>query len=135
MCSSKKVFLKTCNFIKKRLQQRCFPVKFTKFLGIPSFTERLWWLLLSFLKQKSKNEKIYPHEHIHRKTPVIVSFLVQLQPWELTILRRTDSILDAFCEVCEVLQNLIFTEDSWATASNFQQHFGHITCSISNKST
>ena len=27
-----------------------------------------------------------------------------------------------------------FTEDNWTTASDFQQHFGHITCSISNKS-
>ena len=27
------------------------------------------------------------------------------------------------------------TEDSWTTASDFQQHFGHIASSISNKST
>ena len=27
-----KVFLQTCNFIKKGLQHRCFPVKFAKFL-------------------------------------------------------------------------------------------------------
>ena len=26
-----------CNFLKKRLQHRCFPVKFTKFLGTPFF--------------------------------------------------------------------------------------------------
>ena len=51
------------------------------------------------------------------------------------ILRKRDSILDIFCETCEVLQNLIFTEDSWATASDFQQHFGYITCSISSKLT
>ena len=58
-CSSKQVFLKisqisresncvgvsfnkvaelrVCNFIKKRLQHRCFPVKFAKFLGTPFF--------------------------------------------------------------------------------------------------
>ena len=51
--------------------------------------------------------------------PVIVSFLVQLQAWGLTILWKRDSILDAFCETCEVLQNLIFIENSWATASDF----------------
>ena len=33
------------------------------------------------------------------------------------------------------LQNLNFAEDSWMTASDLQQNFGHITCSISNKST
>ena len=51
------------------------------------------------------------------------------------MLQKRDSTLDNFCEICEVLQNLISTEDSWATASDFQQHFGHITCSVSNKST
>ena len=35
-----------CNFIKKRLLHRCFPVKFVKFLGTPCFTEHLRWLLL-----------------------------------------------------------------------------------------
>ena len=33
--------LKACNFIKKRLQHRCFPVKFTKFLRTPLLTEHL----------------------------------------------------------------------------------------------
>ena len=43
------------------------------------------------------------------------------------------SILDIFCEICEVLENLVFTENGWAIASNIQQHFRHITCSSSNK--
>ena len=34
------------NFIKKRLQHRLFPVKFTKLLRAPCFTEHLQWLLL-----------------------------------------------------------------------------------------
>ena len=36
--------VKACNFIKKRLQHRCFPVKFAKFLRTPilkNFCERL----------------------------------------------------------------------------------------------
>ena len=37
---------KVCNFIKKRLQHRCFPVKFSKFLRKFFSTEHLWWLLL-----------------------------------------------------------------------------------------
>ena len=44
-------------------------------------------------------------------------------------------MLDIFCEICDILQNFIFTEDSWATASDFQQRFGHIIYSSSNKST
>ena len=38
--------LQACNFIKKRLQHRCFPVKFAKFLRPPFSTEYLRWLLL-----------------------------------------------------------------------------------------
>ena len=33
--------LKVCNFIKKRLYHRCFPVNFAKFLTTPFFTEPL----------------------------------------------------------------------------------------------
>ena len=33
--------LKACNFIKKRLQRRSFPIKFAKFLRIPFFIEHL----------------------------------------------------------------------------------------------
>ena len=33
--------LETCNFIKKRLRHRCFPVNFAKFLRTP-FTKHLW---------------------------------------------------------------------------------------------
>ena len=35
-----------CNFIKKRLQHRLFPVKFATFLRTPCFKEHLQWLLL-----------------------------------------------------------------------------------------
>ena len=33
-------------FIKKRLQHRCFPVKFAKILSAIFFYKNLWWLLL-----------------------------------------------------------------------------------------
>ena len=35
-----------CNFIKKRFQQRCVPVKFARFLRTPFLTEHPQWLLL-----------------------------------------------------------------------------------------
>ena len=43
--SSKYVFLKIlgpCNFIKKRLEQRCFPVNIAKFFRTSFFIEHLW---------------------------------------------------------------------------------------------
>ena len=39
--------LKACNFIKKRLQPKCFLVIFAKFLRTTFFTEDLQWLLLT----------------------------------------------------------------------------------------
>ena len=52
----------------------------------------------------------------------------------LTVLRKWDSMFFVkFLNFYRV--SFFFTEFSWATASDFQQHFGHITCSISNKST
>ena len=38
--------LRPATLLKKRLWQRCLPVKFAKFLRIPSFTKTLRWLLL-----------------------------------------------------------------------------------------
>ena len=49
LCCNLFCSLKACNFIKKRLQDRCFPVKFSKFLRTPFFTEHLWGLLLRLL--------------------------------------------------------------------------------------
>ena len=78
---------------------------------------------------------MHSHKYINRKTPEILSFLVRLQASGFTVLRKRDYILDFFYEICDVLLNFIFTEDSWATASDFQQRFGHIIYSSSNKST
>ena len=40
-----KLQAEACNFIKKRLWHKCFPVNFAKFLT-PFLTEHLWWLVL-----------------------------------------------------------------------------------------
>ena len=40
--------LVTCNFIKKKLQHRCFPMKFAKFLRTAFFIEHFWWLFLIY---------------------------------------------------------------------------------------
>ena len=49
LCWSLFFFLTTCNFIKDRLQHRCFPVKFLKFLRTPFYIEHLQRLLLNKL--------------------------------------------------------------------------------------
>ena len=90
-CSSKKVFLKTCNLIKKNWTQMFFH-KFAKFFRTPFFTEHLRWLLLSFLKKVKMIKYIY----INIFTGKRQSFIVLLQAWGLTVLRKGDSILDTF---------------------------------------
>ena len=43
----------------KRLQHRCFPVKFVKLFRIPFFTEHLRWLLLENLFRSSRERRIH----------------------------------------------------------------------------
>ena len=63
------VGLKACNFIKKRLQHKCFPENIAKFLRTTFFIEHLWWLLVfllmmvinvystEYLRQSQKNSQ------------------------------------------------------------------------------
>ena len=53
------------NFIKKRLQERWFLVKFLEFLRTPSFTEHLWWLFLERVCQGTSLVKILQSCHFN----------------------------------------------------------------------
>ena len=44
-----KNFVRACNFIKKKLRHRCFPMKLKKFLRALFSTENFRWLLLKLL--------------------------------------------------------------------------------------
>ena len=48
--------------LKKRLQHRCFPVNFVKFLRTAFFIEHLWWLLLELggLEKKELCYRCFP---------------------------------------------------------------------------
>ena len=48
LCQS--LFNKVAGLLKRRIEHRCFPVNFAKFLRTPFFIEYLWWLLLLLLK-------------------------------------------------------------------------------------
>ena len=72
MCFIKKVFLKicdiseetllkrACNFIKKKLKQRCFLVKFVKFLRTPILKNIYKRVLLPFLGFRKLNHNVFP---------------------------------------------------------------------------
>ena len=57
--------LKAWNFIKKRLEHKCFPVKFRKFLRTTFFTEHLRWLLLEGVCERSSLVKILQSCHFN----------------------------------------------------------------------
>ena len=63
---SKVAGLKACNFIKKRFQHRCFPLKFAKFLRISIFTRTpiFPWLLLNNLHFLRKQPWWSPFSYI-----------------------------------------------------------------------
>ena len=61
--------------------------------------------------KKKKNEKIHSHKYIHRKT-VMVSFQYSCRLEGLQFYEKGNPSQMLFCEICKVLQNLIFTEDS-----------------------
>ena len=50
--------LEACNFIKKRLQLRCFPLNFAKFLRTPILKNICEWVLLRFLKPTSCHQSL-----------------------------------------------------------------------------
>ena len=57
-CVGVSFFLKTCNFIKKRLQCMCFPVNISKFLDTLIFKDRMWTAVWSCSDLKNISEKI-----------------------------------------------------------------------------
>ena len=59
--------LRSAILFKKRLQHRCFPVNFVKFLRTPFLTEHLWWLHLAI------PSRLYQVEHFCYSEQVIPS--------------------------------------------------------------
>ena len=57
--------LKAWNFIKKRLQRKCFPVKFRKFLRTPFFIEHIRCLLLEGVCEGTSFVKILQSCHFN----------------------------------------------------------------------
>ena len=73
----------TCNFIKKWLQHKFYPVKFPNFLRTYFFTEHLRWLLLN--KPKSSLWFIWERDFlvIQHESTLVVQYHVKLVDWML----------------------------------------------------
>ena len=57
--------IQTCNFLKKRLQDRCFPAKFAKFWRTSILKNIYEWLLLKIGKIVVLENVLYPKSLIH----------------------------------------------------------------------
>ena len=83
-------------------------------------------------------QKIVLRKSFYKKTPNIgVLFSAIADMWFIAFPKGTDAFHSSqmpFYEYCEVLQNIIFTEQCCTTASDFLWHFQCITCFISDKS-
>ena len=66
-------YLRPCNIIEKRLQHRCFPVKFAKFLRTPFFTEDFRWLLL-VIKSHTKLFTLGKQALLSQSTPPVLFY-------------------------------------------------------------
>ena len=66
---SKVAGFKACNFITKKVQHRCFPVKFAKFLRIP-ILKNICERLLLYLHYNSHHHFNFHHVHYHQKQPL-----------------------------------------------------------------
>ena len=65
------LMFQACNFIKKSLQQRYFPVNFAKFFRTHFFREHLRWLLLSIHEREIGIVPFYGNV-FHRKLQIYV---------------------------------------------------------------
>ena len=101
-----------CNFIKKRLQRRCFLDKCPKFLRKLFFTDHLQWLLLTVSGFQSatllKKMVIDPAK----------MFFCEFCKFLRTSFGRTTGwlLLVFICEFGDVFRNTSFKEHLWKTA-------------------
>ena len=70
--------IEACNFIKKRLQHRCFPANIVKFLRTAFLIEHLRRLLLDEDQDKAKTEITLRHRYLTGSPP----FLENLLTWQ-----------------------------------------------------
>ena len=100
--------LLACNFIKKRLQYRCFPVNIVKFLRTTYFIEHLQWLLLQVLYKKAI--KLFLQTSLER-----IAIGVLFWPRTCNFMKIEGPVQLFCCEFCEISQNNIMQNSgcSW----------------------
>ena len=112
------MFFKTCNFVKKRLEHRCFPVKLAKLLGTSFFhrTSKVAAFVFSATQKNKMKKKETKWNKMNIKWKNVITWAYSLESTSDGVLFSTVAALTAynfmkmglhirFCEFCEVLQN------------------------------
>ena len=98
--------IQACNFMKKRLQPRFFPVNTAKILRAAFFIEHLWWLLLNVLMVSKTELYFWMWNYFckfHRKTRELSSLFNNVAgPRVQLYLKETPKQVFS-CEICELL--------------------------------
>ena len=111
--------LKAWNFIKKRLQHRCFPVKFASFLGTPVFKkiyERLLLLTaesargvfrtvsIMFHETSCKNSKRQSSQYAYLNHSYRVSHIKQKQTFQIWFIKKLFRKLKSYYSFANLLK-------------------------------
>ena len=80
--------LKTCNFIKKRLQHRCSPVNIAKFLRTPFLNNICKRLVLQPPEVFYKKKFLKISQNLQENTSTRGSFVIKLRPQHEILLKR-----------------------------------------------
>ena len=90
------------NFVKRRLQHRCFAVNISKFLRTAFFIEHFRWLLLQMLYKKDVPKNFANFTRMHRyRSP----FLSSCRPITCNFVKIEGPVKVFCCEFCEISQN------------------------------
>ena len=120
--------IQTCNFLKKRLQHRCFPAKFAKFWRTSILKNICEWLLLKIGKIVVLENVLYPKSLIHfrpmfpfytpwkcQKSPSFLMFSGSIgrEYWlDMDLLRMTSVIRSSFVKIWRYQIQFFFLKGS-----------------------
>ena len=122
---------KPCNFIKKKLQQRCLTVKFVKFLWIP-ILKNICERLLLYFHYDSYDYFHYHHFYCHQRQPFAnftgnhlcwSLFLIKLQTWDLQLYLKETPTNVFSCEMCQIFKNnFSYSAPRWLLLYHWKMH-------------
>ena len=118
----KAVFNRACNVIKKKLQRRCFAVKFAKFSGIPIF-KNICERMLLFFQCHSHQHFLYHHFQYYRKMHLYCLRILLATPFDCNMIPCLFQLNLVFFFVADIFLSLIPTLLFFSPSKRTQNSF------------